>query len=49
MREIWERVPDDGARSLQALEIACDDLDSPGDVDFADELPERFKRPHDES
>jgi nicotine blue oxidoreductase len=48
-REIWKHVPDDGARSLQALEIHCDDLDPPGDVDFADEMPERLKQPHSES
>ena len=48
-REAWSRVPDDGARSLEALEVACDDLTPPGDVDFADELPERLTPPHDES
>jgi CTP:molybdopterin cytidylyltransferase MocA len=48
-REMWAGVPDDGARSLQALEINCDDLDPPGDVDFADEMPERLKQPHSES
>jgi CTP:molybdopterin cytidylyltransferase MocA len=44
-RAAWERVPDDGARSLPALLVPCDDLGSPGDVDSADELPERFKPP----
>ena len=48
-REIWEHVPDDGARSLQALAVDCGDLDPPGDVDFADEMPERLKQPHSES
>ena len=48
-RAMWEQIPDDGARSLQALEIHCDDLDPPGDVDFADEMPERLKQPHSES
>ena len=48
-RAMWEQIPDDGARSLQALEIHCDDLDPPGDVDFADEMPERLKQPHRES
>ncbi|MFN2628855.1 MAG: NTP transferase domain-containing protein [Gaiellaceae bacterium] len=48
-REAWSRIPDDGARSLEALEVACDDLTPPGDVDFADDLPERLTPPHDES
>ncbi len=47
-RPVWERVPDEGARSLPALLVPCDDLGSPGDVDFADDLPERFKQPPDE-
>ncbi len=44
-RSVWERIPDDGARGLPALLVPCDDLGSPGDVDLADELPERFKPP----
>jgi CTP:molybdopterin cytidylyltransferase MocA len=44
-RAAWERIPDDGARSLPALLVPCDDFGSPGDVDSADELPERFKPP----
>ena len=44
-RAAWERIPDDGARSLPALLVPCDDLGSPGDVDSADDLPERFKPP----
>jgi nicotine blue oxidoreductase len=44
-RPVWERVPDEGARSLPALLVPCDDLGSPGDVDSADDLPERFKPP----
>lgn len=47
-RPVWERVPDEGARTLPALLVPCDDLGSPGDVDFADDLPERFKPPPDE-
>ncbi len=42
-RELWGRIPDEGARALRAREIPCDDLTPPGDVDFADELPERLK------
>ena len=48
-RTVWAGIPDDGARSLSALEIQCDDLDPPGDVDFADEMPESLKQPHRES
>jgi len=44
-RHVWERIPDEGARELPGLLVPCDDLDPPGDVDFADELPERFKPP----
>ena len=44
-RSVWERVPDEGARPLPALLVPCDDLGPPGDVDFADELPERFQPP----
>ena len=44
-RAVWERVPDEGARPLPALLVPCEDLGSPGDVDVADELPERFRPP----
>jgi CTP:molybdopterin cytidylyltransferase MocA len=37
-RSAWAEVPDEGLRGLPALLVACDDLDSPGDVDFADDL-----------
>jgi CTP:molybdopterin cytidylyltransferase MocA len=46
-RAVWGRVPDEGARPLPARFVPCDDLGSPGDVDFADQLPRRF-RPADE-
>jgi CTP:molybdopterin cytidylyltransferase MocA len=42
-RVAWSRVPDDGARDLPARLVACDDLRPPGDVDFADQLPARFR------
>jgi CTP:molybdopterin cytidylyltransferase MocA len=42
-RRAWGRVPDEGARSLEALEVPCDDLGAPGDVDAASDLPERFR------
>lgn len=32
-RSAWPLVPDDGARSLPARLVACDDLVPPGDVD----------------
>jgi CTP:molybdopterin cytidylyltransferase MocA len=42
-REVWPQIPDAGARNLDAVLVACDDLSPPGDVDFADEVPERLK------
>lgn len=42
-REVWPQIPDAGARNLDAVLVACDDLTPPGDVDFADEVPERLK------
>lgn len=44
-RSVWADVPDEGARSLPALQVPCDDLTPPGDVDLADDLPERFRTP----
>jgi hypothetical protein len=32
-------VPDEGARTLDAVLVPCDDLGPPGDVDFADQIP----------
>ena len=32
-RPAWARVPDEGARGLEARLVACDDLPPPGDVD----------------
>jgi CTP:molybdopterin cytidylyltransferase MocA len=37
-RSAWNRVPDEGARTLDAVLVSCDDLGPPGDVDFADEM-----------
>ena len=34
-RTVWNNVPDEGARSLPARLVACDDLTPPGDVDVA--------------
>lgn len=44
-RSVWDEIPDKGARELPALLVPCDDLGPPGDVDFADDLPERFRGP----
>jgi CTP:molybdopterin cytidylyltransferase MocA len=38
-RAVWDRIPDEGARSLPALLVPCDDLGSPGDVDFPEDQP----------
>lgn len=35
-RSAWGSVPDAGLRTLPAELVACDDLEAPGDVDFAD-------------
>jgi CTP:molybdopterin cytidylyltransferase MocA len=34
-RAVWDDVPDEGARSVPARLVACDDLTPPGDVDVA--------------
>jgi CTP:molybdopterin cytidylyltransferase MocA len=34
-RAVWNGVPDEGAKSLPARLVACDDLTPPGDVDVA--------------
>jgi CTP:molybdopterin cytidylyltransferase MocA len=40
-RAAWGRVPDEGARPLEAELVACDDLEPPGDVDRREDLDER--------
>jgi CTP:molybdopterin cytidylyltransferase MocA len=42
-RDAWSRVPDEGARNLEALAVPCDDLGAPGDVDRRSDLPSRFR------
>ena len=42
-RAVWPLVPDEGARALSPVLVACDDLGSPGDVNFADEVPGRLR------
>jgi CTP:molybdopterin cytidylyltransferase MocA len=34
-RAVWDDVPDEGAKSLPARLVVCDDLRPPGDVDVA--------------
>ena len=36
-RGAWGDVPDRGLRAIPAELVACDDLEPPGDVDFADD------------
>ena len=43
-RGVWDRIPDEGARSMPALLVPCEDLGAPGDVDVPEELPERFRK-----
>ncbi len=33
-RAAWSTVPDEGLRALPSVEIPCDDLGAPGDVDY---------------
>jgi nicotine blue oxidoreductase len=47
-RSLWADVPDEGLRGLEPLLVPCDDLGSPGDVDYRRELPERFRSRPDE-
>ena len=42
-RSVWNEIPDEGLRAHQPLLVPCDDLSAPGDVDFPDDLPERFR------
>jgi CTP:molybdopterin cytidylyltransferase MocA len=37
-RTAWDEVPDAGLRALPAQLVPCDDLNPPGDVDYADDL-----------
>ncbi|MGI8421780.1 MAG: nucleotidyltransferase family protein [Gaiellaceae bacterium] len=42
-RAAWATVPDEGLRAFEPVLVPCDDLGSPGDVDFADDLPGRLQ------
>jgi CTP:molybdopterin cytidylyltransferase MocA len=41
-RSEWAHIPDEGLRAREPLLVPCDDLGSPGDVDFPSDLPERL-------
>ena len=41
-RTAWDSVPDEGARALAPMLVPCDDLGAPGDVDYPDDLANRF-------
>jgi nicotine blue oxidoreductase len=47
-RAAWDGIPDEGLRAVDPLLVPCDDLGAPGDVDYAADLPERFRRTRDE-
>jgi CTP:molybdopterin cytidylyltransferase MocA len=47
-RSAWGDIPDEGLRSHAPLLVPCDDLGAPGDVDYPDDLPERFRPAPDE-
>ena len=42
-RTVWGDVPDEGFRVRTPRLVPCDDLGAPGDVDFPDDLPKRFR------
>ena len=42
-RSAWGDIPDEGLRSHEPLLVPCDDLGEPGDVDYPEDLPERFR------
>jgi CTP:molybdopterin cytidylyltransferase MocA len=42
-RAVWASVPDEGARALEPVLVPCDDLGSPGDVDYPEDLPARLR------
>jgi nicotine blue oxidoreductase len=42
-RRVWDAIPDEGARALEPVLVACDDLAPPGDVDVPDDLRGRAR------
>ena len=47
-RSAWADIPDEGLRSHEPLLVPCDDFGAPGDVDYPEDLPERFRTAPDE-
>jgi len=47
-RAAWADIPDEGLRAFEPLLVPCDDLGEPGDVDYPEDLPERFRSAADE-
>jgi CTP:molybdopterin cytidylyltransferase MocA len=47
-RAAWSEIPDVGLRALPATLVPCDDLNPPGDVDFADDLKRGWPPPNGE-
>jgi CTP:molybdopterin cytidylyltransferase MocA len=45
-RSAWGDIPDEGLRALPAELVPCDDLEHPGDVDFADDLKRGWPPQH---
>jgi len=41
-RTAWGDIPAAGMRALPAELVPCDDLEAPGDIDFAEQLPGRW-------
>jgi CTP:molybdopterin cytidylyltransferase MocA len=41
-RTAWGDIPVAGMRALPAELVPCDDLEAPGDIDFAEQLPGRW-------
>ncbi|MDP8910901.1 MAG: NTP transferase domain-containing protein, partial [Actinomycetota bacterium] len=46
-RAAFGGVPDDGMRAVPARLVPCDDLGSPGDVDFPEDMPAMLARRQD--
>jgi CTP:molybdopterin cytidylyltransferase MocA len=42
-RAVWPEIPDAGARDLPAMLLDCSDLQPPGDVDSAEDVPSRLR------
>ena len=47
-RSVWADIPDEGLRASEPRLVPCDDLGEPGDVDYPEDLPERFRSGADE-